>query len=121
MYASDLDAGLVEEGEYIDPNAVAGSGHGGIDYFTVHHFLKALKGEEKPFLDVYRSAALSAVGILGWYSALMDCRELKVPDFTKKEDRDAVREDFRSPFEPMDSKWHIPCRLDQKDKFGGLI
>ena len=116
-YPSERDAGLVTDDDDINMADVAKATHGGIDYYVIYHFIKTLKKEEVPFFDVYRSAALAAVGILGVYSALSNSVELKVPDFTKKEDRDKVRNDFRSPFAERNSKWWIPCRLDEKDKF----
>lgn len=117
VWLSEWESGLIGEEDDINLDDVRGSGHGGIDYFVTYHFIKTLEKKEQPFFDVYRSAALSAVGILGWYSALTDSRKLQVPDFTKKEDRDRIRNDFRSPFAERGSKWWIPCRLDEKEKF----
>ena len=117
VWLSERQSGLIGAEDDINMDDVRGSGHGGIDYFVTYHFLKVLEKKEQPFFDVYRSAALSAVGILGWYSALMNSRRLQVPDFTKKEDRDRIRNDFRTPFAERGSKWWIPCRLDEKDKF----
>lgn len=117
IWLTAKESGIIGEDDNIDQNHVNASGHGGIDYYLVYHFLKVLEKKEQPFFDVYRSAALSAVGILGWYSALTDSREFKIPDFSKKEDRDLVRNDFRSPFAKSDSEWWIPCRIDEKHKF----
>lgn len=113
-------SGVVSPEEY-DRAAVEGSGHGGTDYFICFKFVKYLRGEETPFLDVYRSAALSATGILAWYSALTDGKEYDVPDFHIKADRDKVRGDYRSPFAKKFSELTLPCRLADKDKFTGLI
>lgn len=110
-------SGLIEEEDEIDLDHVNSSGHGGVDYYVLYRFLRVLDKKEQPFFDVYRSVALSAVGILGWYSALTDGKELKIPDFTKKEDRDTVREDYRSPFAKRDSEWWIPYRIGEKEKF----
>lgn len=99
------------------PGKAEGVGHGGIDYFVGYHFLKYLKGEEEPFLDVYRSAALSAAGILAWYSVLSNGLEYDVPDFKKKEDRDKVRGDYRTPFAKDIKDITLPCRISDKDKF----
>ncbi len=113
-------SGVVSPEEY-DRAAVEGSGHGGTDYFICYKFVKYLRDEETPFLDVYNSAALSATGILAWYSILSDSKEYDVPDFRKKEDRDKVRGDYRSPFAEKFSDITLPCRLADKDKFTGLI
>ncbi len=117
IWDSEKQCGLIGPNDEIDKNDVNASGHGGIDYYVTYHFIKVLEKKEQPFFDVYRSAALSAVGILGWYSALTDSRELRIPDFKVKEERDRIRNDFRSPFVERDDKWWIPCRLDEKDKF----
>ena len=91
-------------------------GHGGIDYFMCYYFKEFLEGKSQPFFDVYRSATLSAVGILSWYSALTG-KEYAVPDFTKKEDRDTIRDDFRSPFGTSYDELTMPCRLEDKALF----
>ncbi len=111
-------SGVVDKEDYKSGSAEK-TGHGGIDYFVGYYFVKYLKGEHEPFLDVYRSVALSAAGILAWYSALTDGRDYDVPDFKKKEDRDAVRGDYRSPFAKRLCDITLPCRLSDKDKFEG--
>ena len=82
--------------------------------------IEYLKGEIEPFFDVYRSVALSATGIIGWYSALTDSKEYRIPDFRKKEDRDKVRGDYRMPFAKKYEDITLPRRLDEKDKFEGF-
>ncbi len=73
-------------------------GHSGGDYWVCWHFIQGLLGNEEIYMNVYRSAALAAVGILGWRSVLDDSAQKNIPDFTKKEDRDAVRDDDLCPF-----------------------
>lgn len=111
-------SGVVDKEDY-KPGSAEKTGHGGVDYFVGYYFVKYLKGEHEPFLDIYRSVALSAAGILAWYSALTDGRDYDVPDFKKKEDRDAVRGDYRSPFAKRLCDITLPCRLADKDKFEG--
>ena len=82
--------------------------------------MKFVRGEITPFFDVYRSAALSATGILSWYSALSG-KEYDIPDFRKKEDRDKVRGDYRMPFAKRYEDLTLPCRLSEKDKFIDLL
>ena len=91
-------------------------GHVGADCFATYFFLKFAKGELTPFFDVYRSVALSAAGILSWYSALSG-KEYDIPDFRKKEDRDKVRGDYRMPFAKKYSELTLPCKISEKDKF----
>ena len=93
---------------------IGGKGHGGMDFILLYRFIKFLRGEEKPFFDVYRSVALSAAGILAWYSSLSDSKEYVIPDFKKKEDRDKVRGDYRTPFAKKYSDLTLPCKVDGK-------
>ena len=113
----DVSAGIIDADSGIDPEDVKNSTHGGLDYYNTYYFLRYLEGKKKIFFDVYRAAALSAVGILGWYSALADSREMRIPDFTCKADRDAVRGDYRKPIARRLEDLTMPCRLDEKDRF----
>lgn len=88
--------------------------HGGIDLILLVHFLKYLRDEEKPFFDVYNSVALSATGIMAWYSMLLDGRQLDIPDFRNKEDREKYRNDFRSPFAKRLCDITLPFRVGEK-------
>lgn len=92
---------------------IAQAGHGGIDFILLMHFIKYLRGEEEAFFDVYRSVALSAAGILAWYSVLSGSVEMNIPDFRKKEDRDKVRGDYRSPFAAKYSDITLPCKVGE--------
>ena len=114
---SNFEAGIVDNALGISDEEIKACGHGGIDFFNLYFFIKYLRGEKEIFFDVYRAAALSAVAILGWYSALLDSKELVIPDFRKKEDRDTVRNDYRKPISQKYSEMNMPCRLDEKDKF----
>ena len=49
-------------------------------------------------MNVYRAAALSALGILGWKSAVDNSRQISVPDFRSRQERDLYRNDEDSPF-----------------------
>lgn len=91
-------------------------GHGGIDFYNKYHFVKYLNGEEESEFDVYRAAALSAAGILGWYSELTG-KEFRIPDFRNPEDREKVRYDTRSPFGKTEAEITLPFRIEDKDKF----
>lgn len=74
-----------------------GAGHGGSDFFVTYNFVQDLIAGRQPFMNVYRAVSLSAVGILGWRSALNNSVQLEIPDFTKKEERDKVRNDVEAP------------------------
>ena len=110
------ECGLITPDDDINLEDVHASGHGGVDYYVTYHFIRYLQGKEEPFFDVYRSVRLSAVGILGWYSILTG-KEFDVPDFRNKEEREAVRNDYRTPIAKKYSDIQIPCRVEDKDKF----
>ncbi len=85
------------------------AGHGGGDFWTVYNFLEYLRGGPEPFFNVYRGALMSAVGILGWRSCMQDGKTIALPDFTKKSDRDAVRDDTLTPFPDENGHVSLPC------------
>ncbi len=113
-----VSSDIVPADDYVEGTAEA-AGHGGIDFFVGYYFIKYLQGKYEPFFNVYRSARLSANGILAWYSVLSDGKEYPVPDFTNKEDREKVRNDYRMPFAKRYEDITLPCRMDKKDEFTG--
>lgn len=84
-------------------------GHEGSDYFMVMDFLNCVKNDVQPFFDVYRSCAMSSVGILAWRSCLEHGREYKIPDFKNEADRKLWENDTLSPF---DSSY--PCTMEKR-------
>lgn len=78
--------------------AMKAGGHDGADYWTVWNFVQDVLNGRTPYMDVYRSAAIAAVGILGWRSVLEDSKQMDIPDFRDKEARDQYRNDDVSPF-----------------------
>jgi predicted dehydrogenase len=75
------------------------SGHGGADYFMNKLFVEAINSQKSPeYFDVYDGAAMSAVAILGWRSALENGKPYDIPDFRDKAARNAYRNDFATPF-----------------------
>ncbi len=91
----------------------ARGGHGGCDGVMFVEMLKYLKGEIEPFFDVYRSVALSAAGILGWYSVLDSSKEYEIPNFKIKSERDKVRGDYRKPFGNTMKDLTLPCTIEK--------
>ena len=69
--------------------------HGGSDYYTMHYFIqKILHGDkEKNSIDVYEAMDMFLPGIMAFKSVLAGNKSMPVPDFRKKEDRDAYRSD----------------------------
>ena len=96
------------------PEPANGAGHGGGDYFVATHFVNYLKGEEEAFFDVYRSATMSAVGILGWRSCLENGKPYRIPDFHDPAQREPLHEDALSPFPDENGNVTLPCALPLK-------
>jgi hypothetical protein len=69
------------------------AGHGGGDYFAVHHFLAALRNGTPPPIDVYRACDFTLPGILAYRSAMDNGAAITVPDFRVHQDRDRYRHD----------------------------
>ncbi len=115
--ASFVKAGVITQEEYetfsYHLDNAPRTGHGACDHVMYIHMLRFLKGEEEPFFDVYRSVALSAAGILAWYSALDDGKQLDIPDFRNPEEREKVRGDYRMPFAKRYEDLTLPCRIDE--------
>ncbi len=99
-----------------DENADLASkaGHGGGDFFTSYNFVRYLKDDVVPFFDVYRSCAMSAVGILAWRSCLENGKVYQIPDFKDKAQRDAWRNDDLTPFPDENGKVTLPCAVPTK-------
>ncbi|MCQ2419555.1 MAG: Gfo/Idh/MocA family oxidoreductase [Clostridia bacterium] len=87
------------------------TGHSGGDFWVCWHFVQALLGNEKPFMNVYRAVALSSIGILGWRSVLQDSKQLNIPDYSNKQDRDLVRDDDLNPFFTEGKAATLDCAL----------
>ena len=108
----NMQSGEVAERSYVPEfpawAASAGeAGHGGGDFFTSHLFAEAIRRHEQPYLNVYRAVAMSAVGILGWKSALRDGNAFALPDFRDEAARSNVEHDDWSPF-PEDAGFGQP-------------
>ena len=67
-----------------------------------YHFARAIRTGEPPFLDVYRGAAMSIVGILAYRSALDDGNTVEVPDVRQPEVRAQIADD---DWNPDPSRW----------------
>ena len=78
------------------------AGHGGGDFWTNFHFANAIREGGQPYLNVYRGAAMSAVGILAWRSCLEEGVSMELPDFTSEKERKPFAKDHWSPF-PADA------------------
>ena len=75
----------------------ANCGHDGSDFFTSYHFAAAIRGECPPDIDVYQAIDMTAVGLLGWRSALEHGTPQEVVDFRDKAARERFRNDDWNP------------------------
>jgi len=102
-----IDARFYEDDEQ---NAMAGSaGHGGGDFWVAYHFMKYINEDIEPFFNVYRSVAMSAVGILALRSSQNGGAEYKIPDFRNEEERKLWENDHSSPFPDENGNVSLPC------------
>jgi hypothetical protein len=71
----------------------ARTGHGGGDFWVLYYFARQiLTGEAGPF-DVYGASDVTIPGILAFRSSCEGGKPYDVPDFRKKKERDAWRND----------------------------
>ncbi len=73
------------------------AGHGGGDFFVMHHFAEAIRSRKQPYLDVTRGVAMSIVGIQAYRSALNNSNSEPVPDFRLESERARYETDNWSP------------------------
>lgn len=59
-----------------------GAGHGGMDFFVLHAFIESIKNEKPTPIDVYDSAAWSAITPLSESSIELGNETVEFPDFT---------------------------------------
>lgn len=75
-----------------------GLGHARSDYYPMHYFIEAIKGnEEANIIDVYTAVDMTIPGIYAYYSVLDGGVPKAIPNLRLKEERDKVREDDRRP------------------------
>lgn len=63
-------------------NDAQGAGHGGMDFFVVNAFIESIKRKEPTPIDVYDSAAWSAITPLSEQSIELGQQTVEFPDFT---------------------------------------
>jgi predicted dehydrogenase len=73
-----------QPGADVDPQQarkIAESGHGGLDFFPAHDFVRSIQDDRQPVVDVYRAAEIAAASIVAGTSAEQAGAMLEVPDF----------------------------------------
>lgn len=98
----EREAGEPTETVYRPPlpdvgGAASTAGHGGGDYFALHHFLEAIRTGSSEAFDVYAGVDMSIVGIQAWRSVLADSGPMEVPDFREEAARELYADDHWSP------------------------
>ncbi len=78
-YMAEYDHSMWQE----EAAKATGTGHGGIDYFTIKTFLDSVRNETQPPLDVYDAAAWSVITPLSEASAASNGTPQYFPDFTR--------------------------------------
>ncbi|MCL2815004.1 MAG: Gfo/Idh/MocA family oxidoreductase [Oscillospiraceae bacterium] len=74
------------------------AGHGGGDFWVMYHFINCVRENTQPFFDLYKSVALSSVGIVAWKSVLQGGIPLEIPDFADEKARAEYENDTFNPF-----------------------
>jgi hypothetical protein len=99
--------------------AAAASGPGGGDFWVLYYFARQiLTGEPAPW-DIYAAADVTLPGILAQRSAEENGRPYDVPDFRRRADRDAFRDDEReSP--RLDTRHHLFGATPDPATIGGF-
>ncbi len=77
--------------------------HRGGDYWVMKYFLGAVRGERKPFPDVYTATLMSEVAIYGWRSIQNGSIPYDIPDLHDPKVREELLKDTYSPFPPFNN------------------
>ena len=86
-----------EHDSAIDKEIAEKSGHAGGDYYTFKEFFRCLREKDKPEMDVYFAATVSAVGILG-HRSVLEGKSFDIPDMRDEEQRKLYENDTLTPF-----------------------
>lgn len=73
-----------------------GCGHFDSDYYPLHYFIEAIKGNKNAeIIDVYSACDFALPGILAYYSVLDGGKPKEIPNMRIKQERDKIRNDDR--------------------------
>jgi hypothetical protein len=67
--------------ERLPPSMRVPSGHGGSHVFLAHEFIRAIKEDRQPSVNVWEAVAYTLPGIVAHQSALRDGELLKIKDY----------------------------------------
>lgn len=72
------------------------SGHGGADYYLMHHIIESLRGNENAdVIDVYEAMDMFLPGMFAYFSALEGGIPVEIPNMRIPEEREKWRNDTR--------------------------
>lgn len=85
--------------------------HGGSDFYPTHFFIEKILGREDGewSIDVYSAVDMGMCGIMAFRSIMGGNIPVKIPDFRKKEDRDAFRNDNACTNKDVAGDSVLPC------------
>ena len=90
-----------------------GLGHNDSDYYPMHYFIEAIKGnKDADIIDVYEAMDMSIIGILAYYSVLDGNKPYHIPNLRIKEERDLVRNDDRKVGRDLPSYSRTKIEID---------
>lgn len=85
------------------------SGHGGSDFYTMYHFIQAIKGNRNAeIVDVYEAMDMFLPGHFGYLSAMNNNRSYDIPDLRDKAQRDIWRNDTTCTVKEKAGDMYIP-------------
>jgi hypothetical protein len=72
------------------------AGHGGADYYVMHHVCESLRGNENAdVIDLYEALDMFLPGMFAYFSVLEGGIPMEIPDLRKPEEREKWRNDTR--------------------------
>lgn len=83
-------------------------GHAGGDFYTMLHFIRAIRGEENDLIGVYEALDMAFAGIFGFFSALEGGKPMEIPDFRDPRARERFRGDTRCTDPKVAGKQLLP-------------
>ena len=85
------------------------SGHGGSDFYTMYHFIQAIKGNRNAeIVDVYEAMDMFLPGHFGYLSAMNNNQSYDIPDLRDKAEREKWRNDTTCTVKEKAGDMYIP-------------
>ena len=99
---------LTQRRRLLTAEKAAAAGHGGSDYFLVYDFIRAVRGDAPPAINVRTGLEMCMPGILAHRSAIRGGPWLDVPDLDNPQMRDAYRHDTATPYTIHNQPGDVP-------------